>query len=183
MSASAPAKRAIYGVTAEFLNPTELVNAARRAREAGYRRLDAYSPMPIEELDEALAMRRTRLPRIVLTCGLLGTCAGMGLEYWASAIEYPMNIGGPPYFTWPSFIPVAYEVTILFAALSAVIGMLALNGLPQPYHSIFNAKGFERASQDRFFLCIESGDVQFDREGTAQFLKSLNPQEVTEVAW
>ena len=130
MSAPATATPAIDGMTAEFLNPTELVNAAKRAREAGYRKLDAYSPMPIEELDEALALRRTRLPRIVLTCGLLGTCAGMGLEYWASAIEYPMNIGGRPFFTWPSFIPVAYEVTILFAALSAVIGMLALNGLP-----------------------------------------------------
>jgi len=149
MSAPATATPAIYGLTAEFLNPTELVNAARRAREAGYRKLDAYSPMPIEELDEALALRRTRLPRIVLACGVLGTCAGMGLEYWASAIEYPMNIGGRPFFTWPSF----------------------------------NAKGFERASQDRFFLCIESTDVQFDPACTAQFLKSLNPQEVTEVAW
>jgi hypothetical protein len=183
MSATAPVTPAIYGLTAEFLNPTELVSAAKRARAAGYRKLDAFSPMPIEELDEALALRRTRLPRIVLACGLLGAAAGMGLEYWASVIEYPMNISGRPLFTWPSFIPVAYEVTILFAALSAVIGMLALNGLPQPYHAMFNVKGFERASQDRFFLCIESSDVQFDRQGTAQFLKSLNPQEVSEVAW
>ena len=183
MSASTSSTPAIYGLTAEFVNPSELVAAASRARIAGYRNMDAYSPMPIEELNEALGLRKTRLPRLVLAGGITGTVLGMGLEYWASTIAYPMNIGGRPEFTWPSFIPVAYETTILGAALSAVIGMIVLNGLPQPYHPVFNAPRFHRASQDRFFLCIESADPQFDRQGTEQFLKGLGPQEVTEVAW
>lgn len=183
MSASTSSTPTIYGLTAEFVNPSELVAAANRARIAGYRNMDAYSPMPIEELNEALGLRKTRLPRLVLAGGLTGTALGMGLEYWASTIAYPMNVGGRPEFTWPSFIPVAYETTILGAALSAVIGMIVLNGLPQPYHPVFNAPRFHRASQDRFFLCIESADPQFDRQGTEQFLKSLGPQEVTEVGW
>ena len=172
----------VYGLMAEFTEPTELMLAARKARLAGYKQMDAYSPIPIEGLHEELGQHNTRLPRIVLTGGILGGMAGMALEYWTSAIAYPMNIGGRPLFTWPSFIPVAYETTILGAALSTVIGMLALNGLPQPYHSVFNSERFTRASQDRFFLCIESADPKFDRQGTEQFLRSLGPQEVEEVA-
>lgn len=173
----------LYGLMAEFDSAQSIVDASIKAVEAGYSKLEAYTPFPIEELNDIIHKKRTNLPKLVLFMAFCGMMTGFTLQYWTSVIEYPMNIGGRPFFTWPSFIPVAYEVTILFAALSAVIGMLALNGLPQPYHSIFNAKGFERASQDRFFLCIESTDVQFDRTGTAQFLKSLNPQEVTEVAW
>ncbi len=183
MSASTPQTPAIYGLLAEFTEPTQLLLAARKARQAGYSKLDAFSPIPLEGLHEELGQKNTRLPRIVLAGGIIGGLAGMGLEYWSSVFAYPMNIGGRPDFTWPSFIPVAYETTILGAALSAVIGMLALNGLPQPYHSVFNAPRFSRASQDRFFLCIESVDPQFDRQGTEQFLRGQGPEEVEEVAW
>lgn len=183
MSASTSTQPAIYGLLAEFTGPTELMIAARKARLAGYQKMDAYSPIPIEGLHEELGQHNTRLPRLVLTGGILGGMAGMALEYWSSAIAYPMNIGGRPLFTWPSFIPVSYETTILGAALSTVIGMLVLNGLPQPYHSVFNSPRFSRASQDRFFLCIESVDPKFDRQGTEQFLRGLAPQEVEEVAW
>ncbi len=173
----------IYGLVAEFDEPTTLVGAARRAYAAGYRKMDAYSPIPIEGLHEELGFHSTRLPLIVLIGGLVGLCAGYGLEYWSSVIAYPMNIGGRPLHSWPSFIPVAFETTILGAALSAVLGMLALNGLPEPYHPIFNAPRFRMASRHAFFLCIESKDAQFDRNATEAFLKSLQPQEVSEVDW
>lgn len=173
----------IYGLVAEFDEPTTLVAAARRAYAAGYRKMDAYSPIPIEGLHEELGFHATRLPLIVLIGGLVGLAAGYGLEYWSSVIAYPMNIGGRPLHTWPSFIPVAFETTILGAALAAVLGMLALNGLPEPYHPIFNAPRFPMASRNAFFLCIESKDAQFNREATEAFLKSLQPQEVTEVDW
>ena len=173
----------IYGLVAEFGEPTTLVAATRRAYAAGYRKMDAYSPIPIEGLHEELGFHATRLPLIVLIGGLVGLAAGYGLEYWSSVIAYPMNIGGRPLHTWPSFIPVAFETTILGAALAAVLGMLALNGLPEPYHPIFNAPRFRMASRNAFFLCIESKDAQFNREATEAFLKSLQPQEVTEVDW
>ena len=173
----------IYGLVAEFGEPTTLVAATRRAYAAGYRKMDAYSPIPIEGLHEELGFHATRLPLIVLIGGLVGLAAGYGLEYWSSVIAYPMNIGGRPLHAWPSFIPVAFETTILGAALAAVLGMLALNGLPEPYHPIFNAPRFRMASRNAFFLCIESKDAQFNREATEAFLKSLQPQEVTEVDW
>ena len=151
---------------AEFESPTALVRAAHRAREAGYRKMDAFSPMPIEELHDALGLPHTKLPLIVLGGGLTGALAGYGLQYWASTIAYPFNIGGRPFHSWPAFIVPAFETTILFSALAAVLGMLFLNGLPQPYHPVFNAKRFAMASRDRFFLCIESrrSEVPPDRD-------------------
>jgi hypothetical protein len=173
----------LYGLMAEFENPTELVAAANAARLAGYKRMDAYSPIPIEELHEALGFHHTRLPLVVLTGGILGGLGGYALQYWSQAIEYPLNIGGRPFHSWPQFIPVTFETTILGAALFAVFGMLALNGLPMPYHPVFNAPRFALASRNRFFLCIEARDPKFDREGTQQFLDSLDPRGVSEVAW
>ncbi len=170
-----------YGLVAEFESPAALVRAANQAREAGYRKMDAYSPMPIEELHHALGLPQTKLPYVVLGGGLLGALAGYGLEYWASTIAYPFNVGGRPLHSWPSFIVPAFETTILFAAAAAVLGMIVLNGLPMPYHPMFNAKRFAMASRDRFFLCIESGDAKFDQTATRRFLESLGPREVTDV--
>ena len=176
------ARPAVYGVMAEFEDPTSLVAATQRAYDAGYRSMDAYSPFPIEELHEALGAHHTRLPLIVLVGGLCGGIGGYTLEYWSSVIAYPLNIGGKPLHSWPAFIPVTFECTILGAALSAVFGMLALNGLPQPYHPVFNVPRFALASRNRFFLCIESRDPKFDVEATRHFLETLNPREVTTVA-
>ena len=172
-----------YGLMAEFDTPTALVAAANAARAEGYTRMDAYSPIPIEELHHAIGFHHTKLPLIVLLGGLAGGLAGYGLQYWSSVIEYPLNIGGRPFHSWPSFIPVTFELTILGAALAAVFGMLALNGLPMPYHPVFNAPRFALASRNRFFLCIESRDGKFDRDGTQRFLEDLDPRGVSEVAW
>lgn len=172
----------LYGLMAEFGDPTRVVVAARRANEAGYRRMDAYTPFPIEELAEALGYRsRGRLPKIVLFGGIVGCLGGFLLQYWCSVIAYPMNIGGRPLNSWPSFIPVTFETTVLCAALSAVLGMLALNGLPMPYHPVFNVDEFALATRDRFFLCIEAIDPRFDREATRRFLEGLGPDKVYEV--
>jgi hypothetical protein len=173
----------LYGLMAEFDNPTELVAAANATRLAGYKRIDAYSPIPIEELHEAIGFHHTKLPLIVLIGGIVGGLGGYSLEYWASAIAYPMNIGGRPFHSWPQFIPIAFETTILGAALAAVFGMLALNGLPMPYHPVFNTPRFALASRNRFFLLIESRDPRFDRDGTQRFLEGLRPRGVSEVAW
>jgi hypothetical protein len=171
-----------YGLMAEFEDPSDLVAATRQAYAEGYRKMDAYSPLPIEELHEALGAHHTRLPLIVLLGGIAGFLGGYGLQYWASAIAYPLNIGGKPLHSWPAFIPVTFETTILVAALAAVFGMLALNGLPQPYHPVFNVPRFALASRNRFFLCIEATDPQFDLQTTRAFLETLNPREVTAVA-
>jgi len=171
----------IYGLMAEFSDPNELVAAARRAHEAGYRRMDAYTPFPVEELAEAMGIHRTRLPFLVLMGGIAGALAGYGLAYWTSVIDYPLNVGGRPFNSVPSFIPVTFETTVLFAALTAVLGLLAINGLPMPYHPVFNVPRFALASQDRFFLCIEATDPLFDREHTRRFLERLVPRAVSEV--
>jgi hypothetical protein len=171
----------VYGLMAEFENPHDIVAAARRAHEAGYRRMDAYTPFPIEELSEALGFHRNRLPLVVLIGGLVGALAGYLLQYYTSVMAYPLNVGGRPFHSWPAFIPVTFETTILVAAASAVLGMLALNGLPMPHHPVFNVPRFALASRDRFFLCIEASDPKFDKEGTTQFLKSLQPREVFDV--
>jgi len=173
----------IYGLLAEFDTPTELVTAARKARAEGYRVMDAYSPFPIEELAEALHFHDRRLPLVVLLGGLFGGVAGYALEYWTSVIDYPLNVGGRPLHSWPAFIPVTFETTVLFAALSAVLGMLALNGLPMPYHPVFNLKRFDQASRDKFFLVIQARDPKFDLDQTWQFLETLHPREVTDVPW
>ena len=177
-----PRSTAIYGLMAEFDDPNALVAATSRAYREGYRRMDAYSPFPIEELHEALGGRHTRLPLIVLIGGILGCIGGYALQYWVSAVAYPINVGGRPYHSWPAFIPVTFECTILAAALSAVLGMVALNGLPMPYHPVFNVPRFALASRNRFFLCVEAKDPKFDLERTRRFLETLNPREVTTVA-
>jgi hypothetical protein len=181
MSTHADSTPVLHGVLAEFDDPTALVEAARRAREAGYTRLDAFSPYPIEALNEALRLPRTRLPWIVFFGGLTGTVAGYGLQYWSSVIAYPLNIGGRPFHSVPSFIVPAYETTILFAAFAAVIGMILLNGLPRPYHPVFNVPQFAAASSDRFFLLIEARDPRFDQGATRRFLTDLKPLGVTDV--
>jgi len=166
---------------AEFDGPEALLDAAKRAYSEGYRRLDAFSPLPIEGLAEAVGFHRTGLPAIVLAGGLIGCCGGFLLQYWGMAVNYPLNIGGRPYNSWPAFVPITFELTILFAALSCVFGLLALNGLPTPYHPVFNAPRFELASRDRFFLVIKARDRKFDREQTKQFLAEQHPREVVEV--
>ena len=172
----------IYGLMAEFEDPTSLVTATERAHHEGYRQMDAYSPYPIEELHDALGARHTKLPLIVLIGGLVGCLGGYALQYWSSVIAYPLNIGGKPLHSWPAFIPVTFECTILAAALSCVLGMLALNGLPMPYHPVFNLPRFALASRNRFFLCIEAKDPKFELEATRRFLESLEPREVSTVA-
>jgi ActD protein len=175
-------KPPLYGLMAEFDDPTALVQATERTHAAGYRRYDAYSPFPIEALHHAMGAPHSKLPLIVLLGGIAGGVGGFFLQYWASAIAYPLNIGGRPYNSWPAFIPVTFECTILIAALSAVLGMLALNGLPTPYHPVFNVPRFALASRNRFFLVIEALDAKFDLERTRSFLETLSPREVTTVA-
>ena len=172
---------ASYGLLAEFDDPGALINAAKRAYEAGYRRLDTFSPYPIEEAWEAIGHHDRRLSFIVLAGGVAGLLAGLGLQYWASAIAYPMNVGGRPYASWPSFVVPAYETTILFASITTVVAMILLNGLPQPYHPLFNAPTFSSASADRFFLCIEAVDPKFEIGATRQFLQELRPVGVSDV--
>ncbi len=172
----------LYGLMAEFDTAEGLIHATEQARLAGYRAMDAYSPLPIEELSEALDLPKTRLPKAVFIGGLVGCLGGFLLETWASTIAYPMNIGGRPLFSWPQFIPVTFETTVLGAALTCFFGMWGSNKLPQPYHPVFNVPEFARASTDRFFLCIEAADPRFDREATARFLQDLHPLGVSEVA-
>jgi hypothetical protein len=174
--------QAIYGLMAEFDNPTALVNATRAARDKGFRKLDAYSPFPIEELSEALHLHKNRLPLIVLLAGICGGLLGYYLQYFVTVWYFPINIAGRPLHSWPSYIVITFEVTILFAAISTVLGLLALCGLPMPYHPVFNVPRFAAASRSRFFLCIESTDPLFDRDRTVEFLESLEPREVSEVA-
>jgi hypothetical protein len=173
--------RGIYGLMAEFEAPDDLLRVARRAYEEGYRHMDAYTPFPVEGLAEAIGFRRNGVPLLVLIGGIIGCAGGFLLQYWASAIAYPLNVGGRPYLSWPSFIPVTFEMTVLAAALAAVLGMLALNRLPEPYHPVFNVPRFAFASRDRFFLCIEATDPKFDREATESFLKVAGAREVFEV--
>jgi hypothetical protein len=171
----------IYGLLAEFEDPTALVHAARAAREAGYTRIDAFTPYPIEELHDALALPPNRLSFFVLMGGVLGGLAGYFLQYWTSVVAYPINVGGRPLHSWPAFVPVTFETTVLGAALACALGMIALNGLPMPYHPLFNVPRFAFASRDRFFLCIEADDPRFDPDGTRRFLERLVPRQVSEV--
>jgi Protein of unknown function (DUF3341) len=177
-----PPARTLYGVMAEFEDPTALVAAARRTYDEGYRTFDAFSPFPIHEIFEVMHLHDKRVPLMVLGGGIAGLLAGVGLQVWVSAVAYPLNIGGRPYLSWPMFVPVAFELTILFAALAAVFGMFILNGLPMPYHPVFNVPRFTAAaSQDGFFLAIESADPMFDREKTRTFLQGLGAREINEV--
>jgi Protein of unknown function (DUF3341) len=171
----------VYGLLAEFDTSAALVAAAKRAYADGYRRLDTFSPFPIEEAWEAIGHHDRRLSAIVLGGGLLGLLTGVGLQEWVHEIAYPINVAGKPLNSWPQFVPVTFELTILFAALAAVIGMIVLNGLPMPYHPVFNVPRFEHASRDKFFLLVESTDPKFDRQRTREFLKGLDASEVNEV--
>jgi hypothetical protein len=176
------ARPPIFGLMAEFDNPEDLLVAAQRAHDEGYRRMDAYSPFPVEGLADAIGFRRSGLPLVVLIGGILGGLGGYLMQYYISVIDYPLNVGGRPLHSAPAFIPVTFELTILVAALAAVLGLLALNGLPMPYHPVFNVPRFEMASRNLFFLCIEAADPQFDRQDTRRFLESLQPLGVSEVA-
>jgi hypothetical protein len=167
---------------AEFDNPTALVNAARAARSEGYRKFDAYSPFPIEELNDALHLHKNKLPLIVLAGGIIGLLAGYLLQYYVTVWHFPLNIAGRPLHSWPAYIVITFEMTMLFAALAAVFGLIALCGLPMPYHPVFNVPRFATASRNRFFLCIESTDELYDAIRTSDFLRSLKPTEVSEVA-
>ena len=171
----------LYGLIAEFETPGELVAAARRTREAGFKKYDAYSPYPIHELDAAMDLHDNRVSLFTLIGGLLGCAGGFGLATWVSAVAWPLNVGGRPIISVPMFIPVTFECTILLGGLTAAISMLIMNGLPQPYHPVFNVERFVNASRSKFFLCIESDDPKFDRTMTQGFLESLGAEEVAEV--
>jgi hypothetical protein len=171
----------IYGLLAEFSDPEDLIAAAKRAHAQGYRQMDAYTPFPVHGLSDAVGFKRTKLPIIVLCGGLFGAIGGFSMQYFANKYHYPINIGGRPLNSWPAFIVPTFECTILFSAFSAVLGMLALNGLPQPYHPLFNVPAFELASRSHFFLCIEVGDPKFDLETTRRFLEESRPNSVSVV--
>jgi hypothetical protein len=166
---------------AEFASPEAVLEAARRTAAAGYTRAEAYTPFPVEGLSAALGFRRTRVPLIVLLGAIVGAVGAFGMQWYANVLSYHWNIGGKPPNSWPAFIPITFELGVLGAAVSAVVGMLALNGLPQPYHSVFNAPRFTLASRDRFFLCIEAVDPMFDREATRQLLEQMQPIGIEEV--
>jgi hypothetical protein len=174
-------EKKIYGIMAEFDTATDLVDAAKKVRDAGFTKTDAFSPFPLHEIDEALGIRRSILPFLVFGGGILGLLTGIGLQYYTHVLDYPLIVGGRPHFSLPAFIPPAYEMTILLAAFTAVFGMLFLNGLPMPYHPVFNVPRFALASRDKFFLLIEHKDPKFDYEETKRFMQDLNPQEVFDV--
>ena len=175
-------KATVYGVMAEFETPTALVRATEAAVARGYKKLDAYSPFPIEELNDALHLHRNKLPLLVLGGGICGGLLGYMLQYFVTVMYYPINIAGRPLHSWPSYVIITFELTILLASITAVFGLFALCGFPAPYHPVFNVPRFALASNDRFFLCIESTDPLFDRSKTSEFLASLDPREVSEVA-
>jgi hypothetical protein len=177
-----PARPALYGVMAEFEDPTALVEATRRTYDEGYRVFDSFSPFPIHETFAAMHIEDRRVPLLVLGGGITGMCTGLALQAWISAYAYPLNIGGRPYLSWPMFVPVTFELTILFASFAAVFGMFILNGLPMPYHPVFNVARFaEHASQDRFFLAIEATDPKFNYQATRAFLQGLGAREINDV--
>jgi len=170
-----------YGLMAEFDDPNAVVAAARRVYEAGYRRINAYSPYPIEELSAAIGYHKDLVSLTVFACGILGAVGGFALQYWTSAIDYPLNVGGRPLLSLPSFIPIIFECTVLLASFGAFLGMLGMNRLPEPYHPVFNVPSFARASQDRFFVCIKADDPKFNEAETRAFLQSLGAREVSHV--
>ncbi len=180
MHTNEPAK-GLHGVMAEFDSAQAVVDAARKTMAHGFTKVEAYSPVPIEELNDIIHKTRTVLPKLVVGGGLAGMAIGFGLQYWASVIEYPMNIGGRPQASWPTFIIPSFELTILFAALTAVIGMIVLSGLPQPYHPVFNVDRFSMASSDKFFLVVESADPKFDQQATTEFLCGTGAKGVYDV--
>ena len=171
----------IYGMMAEFDTATALVAAARKTHEAGSRKIDAYSPFPVEELAEAIGFHTNRVALVTLIGALIGGLTGYLMQYWIAVIDYPLNIAGRPEHSWPAFIVVTFEMTILFGGISAVLGMLALNGLPMPYHPVFNVPRFVMATKDRFFLIVFSTDPKYEPAEVRQFLESLGPRSISEV--
>jgi hypothetical protein len=165
----------LYGLMAEYETPEQVLSATRLAWQVGYRNMDAYTPYPVDGLARELGEKETRIPFVVLVGGLVGGGVGFFMQYWSMAVDYPFNVGGRPHNSWPVFIPVTFEVLILIASFSAFLSMLFLNGLPRPNHPVFNVPRFDRASQDRFFLCIESTDPQFEEMATAAFLAATEP--------
>jgi hypothetical protein len=171
----------IYGLLAEFDSTDDLLEAARKTRAAGYEHIDALAPFAVHGLDEALDLPPNRVPLIFLVGGIIGGLGGFLMQVYAAVFSYPINVGGRPLYSWPAFIPITYELTILFGGLCGAFGMLALNGLPTPYHPLFNCPRFDLASQSRFFLLIESKDKNFELARTREFLQALNPVEISEV--
>ncbi len=171
----------LYGLMAEFASPADLLQAAQRTSAAGYRQVDAYSPFAIEGMDDALSLHSSKISYIVLGGAFVGMLAGFGMQYFSAVINYPVNVGGRPLDSVPAFIPITFEMAVLFGAFAGLIGMLVLNGLPMPYHPVFNVPEFKEMTRDRFFLCIEACDPQFEAETTRQFLDSLKPERVADV--
>jgi len=170
-----------YGVVAEFADAHDVLHAANEAREAGFTVMEAYSPVPVHGLDEALGRKRSKLPYIVLCGGLFGCLGGFFMQYWMAVVDYPWNVGGRPTLSWPAFIPVTFELTILCSAIAAVFGMFGLNGLPRPHHPIFNTPNFDRSTLDHYFLCIEAEDPEFDESKVTSFLENLGPEAVNTI--
>lgn len=181
MSRESEVTRELYGLLGEFDQPEALRAAARRARQAGFREMDAYSPIPIHGLAEALGKIPTRLPLLTLAGGLLGAITGYVMQYYACVVSYPLNVGGRPYHSWPSFMPIVFELAVLGASLFSVLGMLGLSGLPKPHHPLFHLDAFKRASRDKFFLCIESRDPAFDSEKVREFFHTVGARNILEV--
>lgn len=171
----------LYGLLAEFDSTESLLEATRRVRAGGFTRVDAFAPFPVEGIDEALGFTKTRMPLLVLAGGLIGCAAGYGMQWYLTVKQHPLNIGGRPLHSWPAFIPVTFELTILAAALFAVLGMLALNGLPRPHHPLFEVEAFARASRDGYFLCVESSDPQFDAGAVRKLFEESGAKEVWDV--
>lgn len=173
----------IYGILAEFPGPRELREAARKAYAHGYRKMDAFTPFPVTGLAEAVGMKGNRVPMIVLGMGLLGGSLGFFLMWWVNVVDYPLNVGGRPLNSWPSFIPITFELSVLLASIGAILGMMILNRLPEPYHPLFNAPRFHRATQDAFFLAIEVDDARFDLTETHGYMSKLGAIDVTVVTY
>jgi hypothetical protein len=169
----------VYGLLAEFAAPADVLEATRRAYERGYRMMEAYTPFPVEGLAEALGFHRNRIPAVVFIGGLVGGIGGFFMQWFSAVVHFPLNIGGRPLNSWPAFIPITFELTVLVAALAAVLGMLGLNGLPRPHHPVFNVPGFALASRNCFFLCLQARDPLFDLDGARRFLEEQNPRAVS----
>ena len=176
-----PEQPEVYGLMAEFDDPERLIEVTQHAYDRGYRMMEAYSPFPVDGLADALGFHHTKLPAVVLIGGLAGGIGGFLMQWFSAVVHYPINVGGRPFNSWPAFIPITFEMTILAAALSSVLGMLAFNGLPRPYHPVFNVPSFALASRNRFFLCLQASDRLFELESARRFLEAHAPKTISVV--